>query len=158
MGFITISPLGPEWCDCNNRHQTVVLPIIFSNVILTPSGVRSGRPLGNPSTGWPWTCLPSTATSGLSENLSAGVSCCLDTRGRWLGDSLSLPARLLLGPGVDLIWISWMMLRVPGVDTLMGFARTKLVPDSSAWRDLSVSSVSSSSRSEGRVRGLSGAG
>ena len=69
----------------------------------------------------------------MSENLSAGVSCCLDTRGRWLGDSLSLPARLLLGPGVDLIWISWMMLRVPGVDTLMGFARTKLVPDSSAY-------------------------
>ena len=137
-----------------------MLPIIFSRVILTPSGVSSGRPLGNPSTGSPWTCLPRTATSGLSENLSEGFSCCLATRGRWLGETLSFPDSFLFGAGVDLIWISWMMLRVPGVDTLIGLARTKFVPDSSAWRDLSVSSASGSSwsLSEGRVRGLSGAG
>ena len=45
---------------------------MFSSVILTPLGVNSGRPSGNPSTGAPLTCLPSTATRGLSLNLRTG--------------------------------------------------------------------------------------
>lgn len=49
---------------------------MFSRVILTPRGVSSGRPLGNPSTGLPATCRPKTATRPLSTKVRAGACCC----------------------------------------------------------------------------------
>ena len=71
------------------------LPSMFSKVILTPRGVRSGSPLGNPSTGFPFpppfTCRPRTATSPFSANFSAGFCCCC-----WLVSLL-----LLLGKGLE---------------------------------------------------------
>ena len=54
---------------------------MFSRVMRTPLGVKSGRPLGNPSTGWPATWRPKTATRALSVNVMAG-DCCLGILGR----------------------------------------------------------------------------
>ena len=68
------------------------------------------------------TCLPSTATRGLSLNLRApGLFCfCFATLGLWL---------------LGLRWISWMILRlVLGVVRVSGAALRKLVPDSPTSR------------------------
>jgi hypothetical protein len=79
------------------EHATVInLPSIFSRVILTPRGVRSGSPLGNPSTGFPlppppFTCRPRTATSPLSANFSAG----------FCGFELAAAVSLLLDKGLE---------------------------------------------------------
>ena len=107
---------------------------MFSSVILTPLGVNSGRPSGNPSMGSPLTCLPSTATRGFSGNLRAGLCCCLGRRGSFcLAGNLDTE-----GAGLGWSRMSWMILMLDtGVVTEMGEARRKLVP-----RDSSVSRAS----------------
>ena len=65
------------------------LPNMFSRVIRTPFGVKSGRPLGKPSTGLPATWRPKTATRALSVKVSEG-DCCLGILGSLGGEGLEV--------------------------------------------------------------------
>ena len=74
---LAVRTCGPQKYLCVlGKYLETLSPIMFSSVILTPLGVNSGRPSGNPSTGAPLTCLPSTATRGLSLNLRTRGNYC----------------------------------------------------------------------------------